>query len=307
MFNIFHRIYSQAERKENTFVPTRVTWKEVPGRDREWALEQLKNLGQQKFAQEFNVEFLGSTNTVINSDVLEFLLSSYIDPTSTDLGGRLLIYEKPVDDGLYILGIDPAKGTGEHSSVIQILKLTNIKPVEIEQVAVFRDNLTDVYDFSNIIDRLSNYYNGGYIMCENNGEGSAVISRLWWEIENENLVNTGSKIKNLGIRSTRVTKPRAVLLMKKLVEDGNIKLVDRNTIEELASFIEEKNKFFGKDKPDDCVSALYWGLFLLEMNILDEKYQFTEGDDSVDTWGILHDVKPEEEDWSWLYVTDWQD
>ena len=306
MFNIFHRLYSQAERGENTFEPTKVTWKRVPGRDEDWAAEQLKNLGPQKFAQEFDVEFLGSTNTVIDTEVLATLLSSYEDHMSTDLNGRLTIYEKPVDKAIYILGVDPAKGTGEHYSAIQILKLVSSVPVKIEQVAVFRDNLTDVYEFSNIVDRLSYFYNRGYIMCENNGEGSAVIQRLWWELENENLVNTGSKAKNLGIRSTRITKPRAVLLMKKLIEDGSVKLVDRNTVEELASFIEEKNKFFGKDKPDDCVSALYWGLFLLEMNILDEKFQFDDAQDE-DVWGILSNTKSDlDEDWSWLNDTSWQ-
>lgn len=308
MFNIFHRIYSQAVRGENTFVSTKVTWKEVPGRNQEWANEQLKNLGKQKFAQEFNVEFLGSTNTVIDSETLEVLLTSYKEHMFMDLNDRLYVYEKPEDGVIYILGVDPAKGTGEHYSVIQVLKLISTVPVNIEQVAVFRHNLTDVYDFSDIIDRLSNYYNNAYIMCENNGEGSSVINRLWWEIENENLVNSGSKSKNLGIRSTRTSKPRAVLLMKKLIEDGSIKIVDRNTIEELASYIEVNNKFFGKDKPDDCVSALYWGLYLLEMNILDERFQFGETDDNEDVWGILYDLKnDDEDDWKWMFESAWND
>ena len=32
----------------------KVTWSDVPGRDIEWAEEQVKNLGKIKFAQEFN-------------------------------------------------------------------------------------------------------------------------------------------------------------------------------------------------------------------------------------------------------------
>ena len=299
MFNIFHRLYSQAERGENTFKHIKITWKRVPGRDEEWAAEQLKNLGPQKFAQEFNVEFLGSTNTVIDTETLETLLTMYIDPKNMDLQERLSIYENPMDGCVYILGVDPAKGTGENHSVIQILKIISVKPIMVEQVGVFRDNLTDVYEFSEIINRLSYYYNNAYIMCENNGEGSAVIQRLWWELENENLVNTGSKNINLGIRSSRVTKPKAVLFMKKLIEDGSIKLPDKNTVEELASFIEEKGKFFGKDKPDDCVCSLYWGLYLFEMDILDEKYMFVEKEND-DAWGVLTDVE-KEEDWNWLY------
>jgi hypothetical protein len=299
MFNIFHRLYSQAEHNLNTFVHTKITWKQVPGRDKEWADEQLKNLGKQKFAQEFNVEFLGSTNTVIDSETLEFLLSNWKEPDAMDLKDRLFIYEQPEDNGLYTMGVDPAKGTGENHSVIQILKIISVKPIKMEQVAMFRHNLTDVYEFSSIIDRLSYFYNNAYIMCENNGEGAAVIQRIWWELENENLINTGAKTKNLGIRANKITKPRAVLLMKKIVEDGSVRLHDRNTIEELASFIEEKNKFFGKDRSDDCVCALYWAIYLLEMDILDEKFEFVKSE-SDDAWGILTDVE-KSEDWSWLY------
>ncbi len=105
-------------------------------------------------------------------------------------------------------------------------------------------------------------------MCENNGEGAAVISQIWWSWENENLVNSGAKTASLGVRSNKNTKPRAVLLMKKLIEDGSIELFDRETIEQLGSYIEEEGKFFGKDKDDDLVDALFWACYLFEMNIL---------------------------------------
>jgi len=65
MFNIFHKIYSQAERGENTFFSKKITWSRVPGRDDEWAQEQLKNLGPQKFAQEFSCV---SGDTIITTE-----------------------------------------------------------------------------------------------------------------------------------------------------------------------------------------------------------------------------------------------
>jgi len=300
MFNLFHRIYNQAKLKQNTFKHRRITWKRVPGRDKAWAEEQIKNLGEQQFNQEFNVAFLGSTNTVINPTVLKVLFTKIEEPNTYDMQDKLQLWEKPIEGCSYIIGADPSKGTGENFSVAQILKLVSVKPVRIEQVGIYRDNNTDVYMFAEILNRLSYYYNNAYIMCENNGEGNAVIQKLWWEYENENLVNTGSKSINLGIRATRTTKPRAILLMKKLIEDGSIKLVDKYTIEELSSFIEEKGKYFGKDRDDDCISALYWGIFLLEMGILEESYEFIKKDDSSDVWGLLTDIEHMVEDWSWL-------
>jgi len=249
-----------------------------------------------------NCKFLGSTNTVINPEVLRTLMNMDKDPKFLDLKDRLRVWEKPVDGARYVLGVDPAKGTGEHFSTIQILRINSTMPIDMTQVACFEDNLTDVYEFSQIIHRLSIYYNNGYILCENNGEGSAVISQIWWNWENESLVNSGAKTASLGIRSNKNTKPKAVLLMKKLIEDGSVEIFDRETIEQLGSYIEEENKFFGKDKDDDLVDALFWACYLFEMNILENEWQFKDGkaQDEDDAWGILSDIEDDIDDWSWL-------
>jgi hypothetical protein len=303
MFNIFHRIYSDAEINKNTFKPTKVTWVDVPGRDEEWAEEQRKNLGDRQFAQEFAVEFIGSTNTLIAPNVLEVILSQDQEPIKLDLQRRLRIWEKPQDDATYVLGCDPAKGTGENFSAIQILRVDSITPVKMKQVGVFHDNVTDVYSYAEIIRKLGIYYNDAYAMVENNGEGSSVVNRLWWDLEYEHLVNSGSKEKSLGIRSTggekNGTKPKAALLLKKLIEDGSLELVDIKTLRELGSFIEENGKFFGKDMNDDLVCALFWGTYILEMNLFDDDYKFIKKDEG-DVWGILGDIDDVTEDWSWL-------
>jgi hypothetical protein len=301
LFNLFHKIYSESEAGNNTFINTKVTWQQVPGRDQEWAEEQIKNLGKRKFNQEFAVEFIGSVNTLINENILKTLLSQYKDPIEDD--GKLKIYEHPKKGAIYIIGSDPSKGTGEHWATAQVLRLDSIIPIKMKQVAVFRDNKTDLYHFADILNRLSLKYNSAYILCENNGEGNAVVQRLWWDHENENLVNSGTKTKNLGIRSTggeKGTKTKAVLMMKRIIEDGSIEINDEMTLKELGAFIEENDKFFGKDMSDDLVSALYWACYIFEMNILDENYEFAEkqGDD---VWGILSDIEDMvEEDWDWL-------
>lgn len=306
MFNLFHRIYHNAEKGRNSFYSMKVSWQEVPGRDKKWAETQIGNIGKQKFAQEFAVEFLGSTHTVIDPDILEEIIVEWEEPKHSELNNTFHIYEKPIEGCNYVLGVDTAKGTGEHYSAIQVLKIISLKPIKMEQVAILFDNTIDVYTFSDAINRMSYYYNNAYIMVENNSEGAAVVNRLWWEHENENLVNTGSKAVNLGVRATKATKPKAVLLMKKLIEDRSLKIIDRETLEELTTFVEEGNKFFGKDKADDAISALYWACYILEMNVLDESFEFEEkqGDDG---WGILTDINNQADDWSWLYERSFSD
>ena len=295
---LFYELYTGAEKGNNEFVHYRVDWREHPDRDDEWARIQLNNIKQRRFDQEYNISFLGSTSTVIDKNsLLELENKQLPDPISVGMNGNLKIYEKPVQGNTYILGGDPSKGTGEHDASIQVLKILSIKPFKVKQVAVFSDNHTDTHTFAYILHNLSTQYNNGYIMIENNGEGSAVIQTLWWEIECENLINEGSKISKLGIRATKKTKPIAVLLMKKLIEDGCVDLVDFETIKQLTAFIDKgNNRFMGDGYPDDRISALYWGLYFMKFDILEESAGFISNKTlEDDVWEFLSDRDDEED------------
>jgi len=255
-----------------------------------------------------NCRFLGSSHTLIDSSTLEFLLEHESDQYFRDLNDRFKIFEKPLEGYNYVLGVDVAKGTGRDYSVCQVLRVDSVDPVDVEQVAIFRNNTTDVYEFSEVIHKICKYYNDAFIMVENNGEGSTIVSNLWWDFENEMLVNSGSKKNNLGIRAHRNTKPTAVLLMKKLIENGNLRIKDSDTINELTGFIQDNNKFYGKDVHDDTIAALYWAVYIFEFDELTENYTFKrfENPEGDEGWGILSDVDDgvadiiEEEDFSWL-------
>lgn len=179
VFNLFHELYSGAENKTNDFKFLKVPWNLVPGRDEKWKKIQLKNLGQTRFNQEFDLHFLGSSNTVISPDAIEFINTTIIDPFHLDLNDRLRIYELPINGNKYLLGTDPSKGTGEHDATIQIYRIESYKPVKLINVATFQSNTTDTFDLSSIINRLSIYYNDAIIACENNGEGATVSQNLW--------------------------------------------------------------------------------------------------------------------------------
>lgn len=301
--NIFHTIYTEAEKNLNTFKNYFADWRAHPERDEEWAIEQRKNLGSKRFNQEFLIQFLGSDSTVLDETTLKRLdAQPIVDPVSLEGGGKFKIYEKPQEGANYVMGVDCAKGTGEHSSTIQVLKIKSISPIKLQQVAVFEDNKTDTYKFAEIINRTSYYYNNAHIMAENNGEGSAVISQLWWEYENPNLVNEGSKVTKLGVRATTISKPKAVLLMKKLIEEEDLEIVDYQTTLQLMTFIDKNGRFTGDGNADDLVSALYWAPFIFTMDILEESMTFEKPhlDEDDDSWGFLGDFSDVEEDWKWL-------
>lgn len=303
MHDLFHEIYINAEKKNNNFVPINIHWSEHPERDEEWLETQRNELGPVLFKQEILVEFLGSANTVIDADVLKKLLEKKVNPEVIDLGGHFRIYEKPISGAEYVLGVDSAKGTREHYSTIQVLRIDSVDPVKLEQVAVYECNIVDPYHFSAIVNRVAIYYNNAYIMVENNGIGWTVVTELHWNYENEGLVNTGSKETSLGVRAQPKTKQRAVILMKKLIEGNMLSLVDGETIKQLTDFTEKANGAFRCDNlNDDLVSGLYWACYIFKMDILDQDMTFAKDEEEdYDAWGILGDVPDHtEEDWSWV-------
>jgi len=266
LFNLFHNLYTGGETEKNTFKTFKATWKDVPGRDESWASEQRKNLGVVKFNQEHECNFIGSSSTLIEASVLENLAMTYIEPLLLELNDSFKLYERPQPGALYVLGVDVATGSGGDYSTIQVLKIISKEPLKIKQVATYENNTIDTYSFGDIVVRIGTYYNGAYVMIESNAEGAVTVNQIWHGNEYENLYNENNKA--LGIKANRRTKVKATMLMKKLIEDGSIEIVDQMTIAQLADYVDKKGKLGGKSLNDDLVSGLYWGCYFFDSKIL---------------------------------------
>lgn len=291
VYNLFHTLYSGAEKKLNEYVFLKIPWWRVPGRDEKWKAKQLRNMTAEQFSQEFDCCFNGSSSTVISSKALEIINSTIEDPIETDLNGRLRIFETPTQGSKYLIGVDPSKGTGEHDAAIQVYRIESIVPVKLINVATFQSNITDTYEFSSIVNRLSIYYNEAMIGIENNGVGFSVAQNLWWTFENQNLYTHGNKENEIGIHASSQSKIKAVITMKKLIEDNSIIIKDRRTLKQLSTFVEKKNGGFASDNGgDDLVSALYWLCFLITTEYFSDVDLFKNTESEDDAWGILSDI-----------------
>ena len=161
--NHFYDIYTKACRGENGFYPIKVTWRSNPTKDAAWAERTKKEMGDlQAFLQEHECNFLGSSSTLINADVLEHTQCK--DPIDFKYNGSMLIYEQPIDKVQYVLGIDPARGTGRDFSTIQVLKINSEK--DVDQVAVYSNEFIDPEMFADVCIGVSEYYNNAPMMVE---------------------------------------------------------------------------------------------------------------------------------------------
>jgi hypothetical protein len=264
--NSFYNIYKSAVKGENSFYPIKLAWNARPDRTQEWADEMRKNMTPQQWAQEFMCHFLGSSNTLILGEILEEIDTK--TPIDFKYSHAMSIFEEPEENTSYVLGVDCAKGLGSDYSVIQVLKIRN--QFDLEQVAIYRNNLIDPETFAGVCVDVAKFYNYAALMVENNDIGEMVVNSIWNDHEYENLVNYDSK--GYGIRATKKTKFEGNLLLKKYVENKWLKINDRVTVEELSRYVEVSPNVFhasSQNGLDDTVNATIWACMFLTSDSYD--------------------------------------
>lgn len=249
--NHFYKTCMGAKAERNTkefngYEYVEVPWQRVPGRDEKWRHETLAAMDwdQEKFAQEFECAWLGSSGTLISGATLKTLVAQR--PVITRDG--LTIYEEKVGNHNYIIVCDVSRGKGLDYSAFQVIDVTEMP---YRQVCVYRNNMVTPLDYSGTIFTTSKAYNNATILVEINDVGAQVADSLFYDYECENLIyteNAGARGKRIsagfskgggadrGIRTTKTVKAVGCSMLKLLVEQRQLIINDHNTIHELSRF-----------------------------------------------------------------------
>ena len=301
--NHWYHLVQQAKRENSGYEYFTMDWREVPRYKEdgskidpeEYKREKIKKEGKLWFAQNFELAFLGSSNTLIESTALQNLIPRDEDQIIfNSLFSGLRIFEKPIDGHSYIIGVDPAK-EGIDKTAIQVLDVTVLP---FKQVACA--NLDDSYLTipAKLFD-LGQYYNWAMVVVENNIDNSIVDSLSFnYEYEGEIFREKGKNL--LGFRTTTKTKKQMLSLLKKLIEEDKFKIADKATIDELFVFVQQKNGSFSAQDGyhDDLVMALCIALVpFLNVKRFDDFKGFIELIEKRN-----EEIKKEEESFLELYL-----
>ena len=267
--NHFYRYWHDAERQKNEYIPTDVHWSEVPGRDADWKAQTIANTSEQQFKVEFECEFLGSVNTLINPSKLRNLV--YEEPKTRNAG--LDIYEDPKPDHNYIITVDVARGLGNDYSAFIVADVTEF-PYKV--IAKYRNNEIKPMLFPNIIRDVAKAYNNAYVLVEVNDIGDQVASILFYDLEYENILMASMRGRNgqivgqgfsgkktqLGVRTTAAVKKLGCSNLKTLLEDDKILVNDYEIISELTTFAQKHQSFEAEEGCNDdlamCLVIFSW-------------------------------------------------
>ena len=267
--NHFYRMWHDAERSKNEYVPTDVHWSEVPGRDSKWKEQTIANTSEQQFKVEFECEFLGSVDTLINPSKLKTLV--YDDPIQRNKG--LDVYESPQEDRDYVLTVDVARGVGGDYSAFVIFDITTF-PHKI--VGKYRNNEIKPMLFPSVIVDVAKAYNNAYILCEVNDVGDQVAAIIQYDLEYQNLLmcsmrgragqivgqGFSGKKTQLGLKMSKTVKKVGCLNLKTMIEEDKLIFNDYEVISELTTFIQKHNSFEAEEGCNDdlamCLVIYAW-------------------------------------------------
>jgi Terminase RNaseH-like domain/Terminase large subunit, T4likevirus-type, N-terminal len=268
--NMFYKLWHDAERGKNGYVPLEVHWSQVPGRDAAWREETIRNTSARQFTQEFECEFLGSVDTLISAAKLRSMV--FEDPIQDNNKG-LKVYEKVIAEKDYIITVDVSRGTSNDYSAFVVFDITTL-PWKI--VAKYRNNEIKPILFPNIIDQVARNYNKAYILIEINDIGEQVGNILHYDLEYPNVLMcamrgragqivgqgfSGTK-SQLGLKMSKVTKKIGCSNLKTLIEDDKLIITDYEIISELTTFIQKNQSFEADDGHNDdlvmCLVIFAW-------------------------------------------------
>ena len=267
--NMYYKLWHDAERGTNEYIPTEVHWSEVPGRDADWKAQTIRNTSEQQFRVEFECEFLGSVDTLISPSKLRVM--AYDDPVERN--GGLDVYEKPIKEHNYTMTVDTARGIDGDYSAFTVFDTTTV-PYKL--VAKYRNNEIKPLLFPDIIVQTAKAFNHAYVLIEVNDIGGQVADIVQYDLEYDNLLMaamrgragqvvgqgfSGGKVQ-LGVKMSSAVKKVGCSNMKALIEDDKLMISDYDIIAELTTFIQKGQSWQAEEGCHDdlamCLVMFSW-------------------------------------------------
>jgi len=277
--NYYWKICKDAQSGVNGYQYIEVKWNRVPGRDEAWKEDTLAgmNYDYEKFSQEFEVAWLGSSGTLISGSKLKELSPS----KSVAESQSLIQYERPEPGKTYALIADVSRGKGLDYSAFSVIDITKMP---YKQVCTYRNNLIGPADYATLLHNVAKLYNEAYLMIEINDIGGQVSDILYLDYGYENLIftenagRTGKRVsggfgKNVdrGIRTTKSVKSVGCSVLKMLIEQNQLIINDFATIQELSRFSRKGNSYEAESGAhDDLVMGLVLFAWLSDQSYFKE-------------------------------------
>ncbi len=284
--NFFHSVYTKAEQGQTvaedgglnlSFNPIKLDWKCHPDRDQAWRDKMGAIQGEREARQEFDAEFIGSGNTVIDEYLIEELKNTtMIDPMEkTEFDGNFWIWERPDSNRSYIVAADVARGDSSDFSTVQVIDVKDVR-----QVAEYQGKLGTT-EFGHMLIRIATMYQDALLVVERENVGWAVIQtiidrgykNLFYMSKDRTVVEVERNMTNRhyteakqlvpGFTTSMKTRPLIISKLDTYMRAKEVAIRSKRLLTELETFIWNNGKAEAMDGyNDDLTLALCIGLWI---------------------------------------------
>lgn len=164
--NLYYEIWDRAVRRVNYFIPFRVDWWDVPGRDEKWKEITIANLNgdEAAFNQQYALSFDTGVSNSLDAKTYQWLnkLESNFVPGAFNMGSDWNDYFRwstkfkyNFKNDFFLMSVDIAEGLGGDAdfSTMKIKKLikTGNNQVIMPTIGIFECNTIQITDFAKVI------------------------------------------------------------------------------------------------------------------------------------------------------------
>jgi len=288
--NWFHKTYIEAVTHQNEFKPIELKWDLHPERDQEWYNTEKANMSAREFAQEYDCDFLGSGNSVVENEILTFYEENWVvEPIERRfMGGDFWIWEYVDYSKQYIICADVARGDGMDYSSFHVINMT-----DCIQVAEYKSQI-GTREYGNMLVSVATEYNNAMLVVENAGVGWDVVNtilergynnmyyspRSYGDMHMDKfLYKMDSEQTIPGFTTSPKTRPLVISKMEAYIREKAIIIKSKRLLEELRVFIWHNGKAQAQQGyNDDLVMSLGIGLFVRDtaMKFLQQGMELTK-------------------------------
>ena len=280
-----------------------------------WYVNMCKsfNNDEQKIAQELDISFLGSSDTVVPVEVIEKHSQENVIEITDDWNLRdnlvkeTWIWKDPIPGHRYIISCDPSSGSGSDYSAIQVIDVDAVDENGVpffEQVLEYNGKLNGS-EVGQLVYRYGTVYNDALAVVEAiGGYGDAIIltlqelgySNLYYDDTNlKNYTNDTIKTKKNNIDTkqqlpgfrTNALRLQMISNFIELLKNNSFRVRSTRVISELGTWIFKNGRPDHMDgMNDDLLTCLAMGLFVMQFYMIKNDKIRSKDKIMVGSWAI---------------------
>lgn len=222
-----------------------------------------------------NCDFSAQTNAFLTAETFDYIKQTIKEPDENWRHyGKLWIWQRPIPQDEYAIGVDVASGVAKDYSTIQVIHAkTN------EQVAEFHAKV-DTSEFAQIICNIGEQYNNAVVCIERNNLGDSVIKKIRDHIGYQKLLftdsfgnpivtNTYDGFNTPGLKAGFNMQTKTRINVLNVVQEGlgtkSYKIRSERLLNEFRTFVVKNGKpDHEKNKNDDLIIAYALALWTRE-------------------------------------------